>query len=126
MTLAKPILLAAAISLGALAPAQADFAPREEIAALTGTCRSTAPEPWYGGFGTREFIFADGRWELSFTHALDPAMTLRTFQFRTGGAAGDRGPLDQHGLGAGAGEKPGRRGTDGTAAIITASRYWKA
>ncbi|OYW62233.1 MAG: hypothetical protein B7Z31_01610, partial [Rhodobacterales bacterium 12-65-15] len=40
---------------------------------------------WYGGFGHREFVFADGNWSLTFTHALDPEMTLRTFQFRTGG-----------------------------------------
>ena len=30
--------------------------------------------------------FAHGQWQLIFTHALDPAMTMRTFQFRTGGA----------------------------------------
>jgi hypothetical protein len=47
---------------------------------------SPAVEEWYGGYGTREFVFADGQWSLTFTHALDPAMTMRTFQFRTGGA----------------------------------------
>ena len=62
-----------------------DFLPRADVAAVTGTFRPAAPEPWYGGFGTREFTFSDGRWQLIFTHALDPAMTLRTFQFRTGG-----------------------------------------
>lgn len=44
-----------------------------------------APEAWYGGFGTREFTFAHGQWHLIFAHALDPATTMRTFQFRTGG-----------------------------------------
>lgn len=85
-TLFKPVCLAACLVAATLTPAKADFAPAEDIAALSGTYRSTAPEPWYGGFGTREFVFSDGRWSLTFTHALDPAMTLRTFQFRTGGA----------------------------------------
>ncbi|MDW4500547.1 hypothetical protein R5H30_21340 [Sulfitobacter sp. D35] len=62
-----------------------DFAPREDLMAVTGTFRSAAPEEWYGGYGTREFTFVDGQWYLIFTHALDPAMTIRTFQFRTGG-----------------------------------------
>lgn len=81
----KQTLMAAAAIVCA-APALADdFAPRDALQATHGTYRSAAPEPWYGGFGTREFIFADGQWQLIFTHALDPAMTMRTFQFRTGG-----------------------------------------
>lgn len=78
---------AAALAIATIAsPALADgFMGQAEIQAATGTYRSAAPEPWYGGFGTREFIFADGEWQLTFTHALDPAMTMRTFQFRTGG-----------------------------------------
>ena len=59
---------------------------RAALQSLTGTYHSPAVEPWYGGFGTREFVFADGKWSLTFIHALDPAMTQRTFQFRTGGA----------------------------------------
>jgi hypothetical protein len=31
-------------------------------------------------------VFRDDQWSLIFTHALDPEMTMRTFQFRTGGA----------------------------------------
>ena len=62
------------------------FLSAEEVRTANGTYRSEAPEPWYGGYGTREFVFADGRWELTFAHALDPAMTERTFVFRTGGA----------------------------------------
>lgn len=56
------------------------------LQSLQGTYVSKAVEPWYGGFGTREFVFRDGQWSLIFTYALDPAMTMRTFQFRTGGA----------------------------------------
>ncbi|QYK42659.1 MAG: hypothetical protein KF887_06000 [Paracoccaceae bacterium] len=53
---------------------------------LSGTFHSPVVENWYGGHGTREFVFADGQWSLTFIHALDPGMTQRTFQFRTGGA----------------------------------------
>lgn len=81
----KPSLIALA-AMACIQPVAAeDFAPREALQTVEGAFRSAAPEPWYGGFGTREFIFADGQWQLVFTHALDPAMTLRTFQFRTGG-----------------------------------------
>ena len=78
---------AAALALATLAdPSSAEsFLGAAEIEAASATYRSAAPEPWYGGFGTREFVFADGRWQLTFTHALDPAMTMRTFEFRTGG-----------------------------------------
>lgn len=84
MTTGTTTLAAAAALFAAPALAQ-DFAPREDLQALHGTFRSTAAEPWYGGFGTREFIFDNGRWQLVFTHALDTGMTVRTFQFRTGG-----------------------------------------
>jgi hypothetical protein len=67
-------------------PTFAEVDDRAALQSLTGTYHSPAVEPWYGGFGTREFVFADGRWSLTFIHALDPAMTQRTFQFRTGGA----------------------------------------
>lgn len=73
-------------ALVAATPAAADFADRAALEALHGTFASPKVEAWYGGFGTREFVFRDGRWSLTFTHALDPAMTQRTFQFRTGGA----------------------------------------
>lgn len=72
-------------TLTATAASAQTFAPRADVEAVTGTFRSTSPEAWYGGFGTREFIFAEGHWQLIFTHALDPDMTIRTFQFRTGG-----------------------------------------
>jgi len=81
----KFILLAtAALTCGTVASAQ-DLLPRADVEAVTGTYRSAAPEEWYGGFGTREFIFSNGQWQLIFTHSLDPQMTTRTFQFRTGG-----------------------------------------
>jgi hypothetical protein len=81
----RTTFLAAAAVLGAAPALAQDFAPRQELQSVHGTFRSAAAEPWYGGFGTREFTFADGRWQLIFTHALDPDMTMRTFQFRTGG-----------------------------------------
>lgn len=61
------------------------FATPEELAALSGEWTSPAPEAWYGGYGTREFRFGGGMWELRFTHALDPQMKAKTFVFRTGG-----------------------------------------
>lgn len=82
----RTTLLAAAAAVCASTACAEGFAPRAELQAVHGTFRSAAPEVWYGGYGTREFVFADGRWSLIFTHALDPAMTVRTFQFRTGGA----------------------------------------
>mgnify|MGYP005857601853 CR=1 FL=1 len=77
------LALAAALAAAQSTPAAAD---RPALEALHGTFHSPTVEAWYGGHGTREFVFADGRWSLTFIHALDPAMTQRTFQFRTGGA----------------------------------------
>ena len=78
--------LAATLPLAAAAADNhAGWATPDDLSTLRGTWRSPAPEPWYGGYGTREFVFADGEWSLIFTHALDPDMTLRTFRFRTGG-----------------------------------------
>lgn len=77
---------AAAATLVLAGPLSAQgFADRETLRTLDGIYASPAPEPWYGGFGTREFTFGDGRWDLVFTHALDPAMEVGTFQFVTGG-----------------------------------------
>jgi hypothetical protein len=84
MTL-RTAALALAAALPTL-PAHAESADAAALAALHGTFISPAVESWYGGFGTREFVFANGRWSLTFTHALEPGMTMRTFQFRTGGA----------------------------------------
>lgn len=81
----KTTLFAAAAFASGTAVTAQDFLARADVEAVTGTYRSAAPEEWYGGFGTREFTFANGQWHLIFTHALDPAMTMRTFQFRTGG-----------------------------------------
>jgi hypothetical protein len=84
-------LLSALALCTALAPAaRADDAAA--LAALSGTYVSPTVEEWYGGFGTREFVFHEGQWQLIFTHALDPAMTQRTFQFRTGGGYAVTGP----------------------------------
>ncbi len=67
--------MVAALATG---PAQGDdFQPRSALQALSGVYASSAPEAWYGGAGTRRFSFAGGRWELTFVHALDPAMTKK-------------------------------------------------
>ena len=60
-------------------------APRAALETLSGTYASPAPEPWYGGYGTRRFTFENGHWSLIFTHALDPQMQRPTFRFRTHG-----------------------------------------
>lgn len=78
-------LAAAFATILAAAPALAETAGPDTLSTLSGTWISPAPEPWYGGWGIREFVFHGGQWSLIFTHALDPAMTRRTFQFRTGG-----------------------------------------
>jgi hypothetical protein len=70
---------------GGILPAQEKFDGRDRLAALSGVYASSAPEPWYGGYGTRQFTFEQGQWSLVFTHALDAKMQNRTFQFRTEG-----------------------------------------
>ena len=83
----KHLLCTLAVSAACTAlPALAGSPEAAALQALHGTYVSPAVEEWFGGYGTREFVFADGRWSLIFTHALDPQMTMRTFQFRTGGA----------------------------------------
>jgi hypothetical protein len=77
--------LALVAALPAL-PGLAGSSDAAALGALHGTWISPTVESWYGGYGTREFVFANGRWSLTFTHAPDPEMTMRTFQFRTGGA----------------------------------------
>lgn len=88
----RTLCLAALAALSLTHPAAADTADAATLQSLSGTFTSPAPEPWYGGFGTREFVLANGQWMLIFTHALDPAMTMRTFQFRTGGGYSVGGP----------------------------------
>lgn len=84
------------LSLVALAAtiAVAEADERAALQTLHGTWASPGAEPWYGGYGVREFVFAEGRWSLTFVHALDPEMTRRTFQFRTGGAYRVRAPSE--------------------------------
>lgn len=79
----RPLHLACALLLGAT-PLAAE-APRAALESLSGTYASPAPEPWYGGHGTRRFTFENGQWSLVFTHALDAAMQRPTFRFRTFG-----------------------------------------
>jgi hypothetical protein len=61
------------------------FANRRRLQALAGVYESAAPEKWYGGYGTRSFTFNQGRWALTFVHALDAEMKQKTFAFRTEG-----------------------------------------
>ena len=68
-----------------IATSLAAQAPRAALETLTGTYASPAPEPWYGGHGTRRFTFEKGQWSLVFTHALDAHMQRPTFGFRTHG-----------------------------------------
>lgn len=79
--------LAAGLLAGAatVAVAQDGFGDRSQLESLSGVYASSAPEPWYGGYGTRRFTFDRGHWSLTFTHALDAAMQNRSFQFRTEG-----------------------------------------
>jgi hypothetical protein len=88
----RTLLLAALAALGLAGGAAAEPADRATLQALSGTWASTAPEPWYGGFGTRRFTFAEGQWTLEFRHALDPQMQRPTFTFRTHGPYEVRGP----------------------------------
>ncbi len=80
MALAAAWLLTAGTALAGDAPPE-----RARLQALSGVWESPAPEPWYGGWGTRRFSFRDGHWELVFAHALDQAMQRPTFVFRTHG-----------------------------------------
>jgi hypothetical protein len=80
-TIAAAILIA---SLGILA-ANDRAGTHDQLESLSGVYSSTAPEQWYGGYGTRRFEFDRGHWSLVFNHALDANMQNRTFQFRTEG-----------------------------------------
>ncbi|QLF70483.1 hypothetical protein FE840_013595 [Peteryoungia desertarenae] len=81
------IAMATALFAGSagIAVAQEGFGGRDQLERLSGVYASSAPEQWYGGFGTRRFSFDRGKWSLEFTHALDASMQNRTFQFRTEG-----------------------------------------
>jgi hypothetical protein len=75
----------AGLAAGSATASDATFGGRGELEALEGVYASRAPEPWYGGYGTRRFTFEKGRWSLVFVHALDPEMRRPTVQFRTHG-----------------------------------------
>ncbi|HSF64151.1 MAG TPA: hypothetical protein VLA78_07170 [Paracoccaceae bacterium] len=92
-TCAAPILTALGLATLTLTAAPAAADPGA-LQTLSGTWASPAPEPWYGGWGQREFVLSGGQWTLTFTHALDRDMTQRTFQFRTGGAYRVGAPSD--------------------------------
>jgi hypothetical protein len=80
---AAVVLFAAACA--SQSPEQAQDPERQTLQTLSGVYVSAAPEPWYGGYGTRRFEFDDGQWSLVFDFALDPQMTQRVFTFRTYG-----------------------------------------
>ncbi len=82
----KHLLVAAASLIGSAASIRAETVDPAALSRLQGTYVSAGAEEWYGGYGTREFVFSGGAWSLTFIHALDPEMTGRTFQFRTGGS----------------------------------------
>lgn len=63
-----------------------------QLAALSGTYASVAPENWYGAYGTRTFSFDKGRWSLNFVFALDPGMSRKVFEFHTEGSYTVTGP----------------------------------
>lgn len=79
--------LAAGLLAGvcSVAGAAEGYSGRSQLEGLSGVYASSAPEPWYGGFGTRRFTFERGSWSLVFTHALDANMHKPTFRFRTEG-----------------------------------------
>lgn len=82
---AQLALVALLSATNGFAAKASDFANQETLQKLSGTWASSGPEDWYGGKGTREFTFKDKTWSLKFTHALDPAMNVKTFIFRTEG-----------------------------------------
>jgi hypothetical protein len=54
---------------------------------LNGTYADKQGVDWgRGTFGTRVFTFNKGKWTLDFTLALDPAMKMKVFRFRTVGS----------------------------------------
>ncbi len=94
MTKLKSIATAIVVALGCTAAPAEEFHDGGELQTISGTYRSSAPEPWYGGYGIREFIMRDGTWELIFTHAMDPQMLNRTFQYRAAGPYKILGPSE--------------------------------
>jgi hypothetical protein len=90
----KIAIVGLGLACASAATAQNDWATAAQLGSVAGTYHSAAPEPWYGGYGTREFVLHNGSWSLTFIHALDPAMTQRTFQFRTGGPYEVMAPSD--------------------------------
>ena len=95
MKFATTAALAAIVSLAAMgtAAAQMPRGTQHALETLSGVYASAAPEFWYGSWGTRHFAFENGRWELNFTHALDPNMEKKTFRFRTLGPYRIAGPV---------------------------------
>ncbi|MCX7325457.1 MAG: hypothetical protein NTZ14_13720 [Hyphomicrobiales bacterium] len=81
---AAALAVCGAMAVVGICHAAGSFGQKAELEALSGVYASTAPEPWYGGHGTRNFTFKGGTWALTFTHALDGAMQNRPFACRTG------------------------------------------
>jgi len=91
-TAAAAAAIAAFAAMGTAA-AQTPRATQQALETLSGVYASAAPESCYGSWGTRHFAFDKGRWELNFTHALDPNMEKKTFRFRTLGPYRIAGPV---------------------------------
>lgn len=93
LNITRAVLAAAVVGGWAgAAAAQDGFGGRDQLERLSGVYASSAPEPWYGGYGTRRFSFDRGTWGLVFTHALDAGMRNPTFRFRTEGPYEVRSP----------------------------------
>lgn len=58
---------------------------RTALQNLDGTYLDETPYAYGEAFGQRAFTFNNGEWTLDFTLALDPAMELPVFRFRTFG-----------------------------------------
>ena len=80
-------LAACSSSSGAEEPhPDAAYADADELATLSGTFASPAPEPWGDQvWATREFHFDRGTWSLRFELGLDPQLSRKVFRFRTEG-----------------------------------------
>lgn len=59
---------------------------RYKLEHLSGKYADAKPYPYGQAWGKRVFTFNKGRWALVFTLALDPAMNMPVFEFRTYGS----------------------------------------
>lgn len=72
-----------AIALTAFTTTEKDL--KHQLENLSGTYADAKPYAYGQAWGKRVFTFDKGKWTLLFTLALDPAMNMQVFQFRTFG-----------------------------------------